>query len=191
MAITVHTDNLKSINNLNKVSDRLTSAMVKLSTGYKINSASDGAAQLMLSNGLEKQISGLSVCNNNAYMAQSILSVADGSLSQITSLAQRIRDIALSSANGIYGDMERTAYQQEVDGLVDEIKRQVEGAKYNDYKLFSTANTPQIKTQSNILQTQNTPIATYSEPSTPFKIAGGGSKCCLIIGNCHPNCPAS
>lgn len=150
--------------------------MVKLSTGYKINSASDGAAQLMLSNGLEKQISGLSVCNNNAYMAQSILSVADGSLSQITSLAQRIRDIALSSSNGIYGDMERTAYQQEVDGLVDEIKRQVEGAKYNDYKLFSTENTPQIKTQSNMLQTQNTPIAAYSEPSTSSKIAGG-SKC--------------
>ncbi|MBR1977332.1 hypothetical protein IKA15_03540 [bacterium] len=146
MTIKVHSENLILINNLTKTSDRLATAMGRLSTGYRINSASDGAAELMLSKGLEKQISGLSVCNDNANMAKSLLTVADGSLSEITSMAQRIRDIALSSANGIYSEDERRAYQTEVDALVSEIKRQTDEARYNDYKLFNNAKSPTIKT---------------------------------------------
>ena len=122
--------------------------MGRLSTGYRINSASDGAAELMLSKGLEKQISGLTICNDNANMAKSLLTVADGSLSEITSMAQRIRDIALSSANGIYSEVERQAYQSEVDALVEEIKRQVNDARYNDYKLFYGNTSPVIKTNA-------------------------------------------
>ncbi|MBR1977762.1 flagellin, partial [bacterium] len=146
MTIKVRSENLILINNLNRTSDRLATAMGRLSTGYRINSASDGAAELMLSKGLEKQISGLSVCNDNANMAKSLLTVADGSLSEITSMAQRIRDIALSSANGIYSEDERRAYQSEVDALVEEIKRQTDEARYNDYKLFYGNTSPAIKT---------------------------------------------
>ncbi len=148
MAIKVHSENLILINNLNRTSDRLATAMGRLSTGYRVNTASDGAAELMLSKSLEKQISGLSVCNDNANMAKSLLSVADGSLSQVTAMAQRIRDIALSSANGVYGEAERQAYQSEVDGLVEEIKRQVNDARYNDYKLFYENNSPTLKTNA-------------------------------------------
>ena len=148
MVIRVNYQNLILQNNLNRTGDRLATAMGRLSTGYRINSASDGAAELMLSKGLEKQISGLSVCNDNANMAKSLLTVADGSLSGITEMAQRIRDIALSSANGVYGEAERQAYQSEVDGLVEEIKRQTNEAKYNDYKLFNNAKAPMVKTET-------------------------------------------
>ncbi|MBQ3102012.1 hypothetical protein IJC60_03300, partial [bacterium] len=56
MTIRVHSENLILLNNLNRTGDRLATAMGRLSTGYRINSASDGAAELMLSKGLEKQI---------------------------------------------------------------------------------------------------------------------------------------
>ncbi len=163
MAIKVNSNNLIFLNNLNSTTDRLATAMGRLSTGYRINSASDGAAELMLSKGLEKQISGLSVCNDNANMARNVLSVADGSLSQITQMAQRIRDIALSSANGVYGEAERQAYQSEVDGLVEEIKRQTNDAKYNDYKLFYGNTSPAIKTMAQGAQNAGTTgvVGTY------------------------------
>ena len=156
MTIKVTSNNLILLNNLNRTGDRLATAMGRLSTGYRINSASDGAAELMLSKGLEKQISGLSVCNDNASMARNVLSVADGSLSQVTAMAQRIRDIALSSANGVYGEAERQAYQSEVDGLVEEIKRQVNDAKYNDYHLFFGAISPEIETSEERIGTSGT-----------------------------------
>lgn len=156
MVIRVNYQNLTLQNNLSKTTDRLATAMGRLTTGYKINTASDGAAELMLSKGLEKQISGLSVCNQNAQMAKSLLSTADGALSQITDMAQRIRDLVLSSANGIYSSQERASYQSEIDALTQEIKRQIDEAKFNDYKLFYRENSPTIKT------TQAQPISAQS-----------------------------
>ena len=136
LTINTNVNALKLTNNLSRVTSALDNAFVRLSTGAKINSASDGAADLMLSKGLKTQISGLSVCNNNAQMAKNILGVADGVLTEVVSIAQRLRDISLMAANGMYSLTERVAFQQEADSLIAEIKRQISEARFNDYKLF-------------------------------------------------------
>ena len=136
LTINTNVNALKLQHNLSRTTFALDNAYVRLSTGAKINSAADGAAQLMLSKGLETQISGLSVCNNNAQMAKNLLGVADGVLTEVASIAQRLRDISLMAANGVYSLVERVAFQQEADALVAEIKRQVSEARFNDYKLF-------------------------------------------------------
>ena len=125
MALTVNT-NVASLNtqrNLNRASDSLGVSMQRLSTGSRINSAKDDAAGLQISNRLTSQINGLNVAVRNANDGISIAQVAEGALQQSTEILQRMRDLALQSANGSNSSVDRTSLNQEVAALQEELDR--------------------------------------------------------------------
>jgi flagellin len=125
MALTVNT-NVASLNtqrNLNVSSGDLDKSLQRLSTGLRINSARDDAAGLQISNRLTSQINGLNVASRNASDGISLAQVAEGALQQSTDILQRIRDLALQSANGSNSATERQALQEEVNQLKEELTR--------------------------------------------------------------------
>ncbi|HCL54157.1 flagellin [Pseudomonas fulva] len=125
MALTVNT-NITSLSvqkNLNRASEALGTSMSRLSSGLKINSAKDDAAGLQISNRLTSQIKGLSVAVKNANDGISIAQTAEGAMQESTSILQRMRELALQSANGSNSDDDRTSLQQEFTALSGELNR--------------------------------------------------------------------
>ncbi|AJG12229.1 flagellin [Pseudomonas plecoglossicida] len=125
MALTVNT-NITSLGvqkNLNRASDALGTSMSRLSSGLKINSAKDDAAGLQIANRLTSQIKGLSVAVKNANDGISIAQTAEGAMQESTSILQRMRELALQSANGSNSKDDRTSLQQEFTALTGELTR--------------------------------------------------------------------
>lgn len=125
MALYVNT-NTSSINaqrNLSKSTSSLSSSYTKLASGLRINSAKDDAAGLQISNRMTSQINGLTQGNRNANDGISLAQVAEGALDEVTSMLQRMRTLAIQSANGTNSSAERTALNDEVKELQAEIAR--------------------------------------------------------------------
>ena len=138
MALTVNT-NVTSLNaqrNLNASNSALQTTLQRLSTGSKINSAKDDAAGLQISNRLTSQINGLGVAVNNANDGISISQTAEGALQQSTSILQRMRDLALQSANGSNTSAERTALNDETSELKKELDRISNTTTFGGQKLL-------------------------------------------------------
>ncbi|VXC32429.1 B-type flagellin [Pseudomonas sp. 8Z] len=138
MALTVNT-NVASLNtqrNLNSSSKGLDTSLQRLSTGYRINSAKDDAAGLQISNRLTSQINGLGVATRNANDGISLSQTAEGALQQSTGILQRMRDLALQSANGSNGATERAALQGEVSQLQQELDRIADTTSFGGRKIL-------------------------------------------------------
>ena len=138
MALTVNT-NVASLNtqrNLSNSSNALSTSMQRLSTGSRINSAKDDAAGLQISNRLTSQINGLGVAVRNANDGISLAQTAEGALQQSTNILQRMRDLALQSANGSNNDSDRASVQKEVDQLKSELTRISETTTFGGRKLL-------------------------------------------------------
>lgn len=146
MSITVNT-NLSSLiaqRSLYKATNKMNTALERLSTGLKINSSKDDAAGSAISTKLSYKISSYDVAKDNAQMGQSMLETANGSLSQINSMLQRIRDLSEQASNGTYGLDERKAMQAEIDGLTEEIYRIKNTTEFNGKKILGEEK-PKIK----------------------------------------------
>ena len=125
MALYVNT-NTSSINaqrNLSKSTNALQSSYTKLASGNRINSAKDDAAGLQISNRMTSQINGLTQGNRNANDGISLCQTAEGALDEVTNMLQRMRTLAIQSANGTNSSDERDALNSEVTQLKDEITR--------------------------------------------------------------------
>jgi flagellin len=125
MSLSVNT-NITSLGvqkNLNKASDALSTSMSRLSSGLKINSAKDDAAGLQIANRLTSQINGLNVAVKNANDGISIAQTAEGAMQESTNILQRMRELALQSANGSNSDDDRTSLNQEFTALSGELNR--------------------------------------------------------------------
>ncbi|RHW23152.1 flagellin [Pseudomonas jilinensis] len=125
MSLTVNT-NVASLNtqrNLNSSASSLQTSLQRLSTGSRINSAKDDAAGLQIANRLTSQVNGLNVAVRNANDGISLAQTAEGALQQSTNILQRMRDLALQSANGSNSTSEREALNAEVTQLKKEIDR--------------------------------------------------------------------
>ena len=125
MALSVNTNtaSLTVQKNLNKASDALSTSMTRLSSGLKINSAKDDAAGLQISNRLTSQINGLSVAVKNANDGISIAQTAEGAMQESTNILQRMRELALQSANGSNSSEDRSSLQSEYSQLTSELTR--------------------------------------------------------------------
>src|SRR5574344_671914 len=125
MALYVNT-NISSLNarrNLSNSTSSLDTAYERLASGLRINNAKDDAAGLQISNRLTSQINGLEQGNRNAQAGISYAQTAEGAMDEVTTMLQRIRTLALQSANGTNNSEDRTALQQEVSQLCSEIDR--------------------------------------------------------------------
>ena len=108
----------------------------KLSSGYKINRAADDAAGLSISEKMRKQIRGLTQASNNAQDGISAVQTAEGALTEVHDMLQRMNELAVKSANGTNSADDRTYIQNEVDQLVSEIDRVAETTKFNETYLL-------------------------------------------------------
>jgi flagellin len=115
---------LNAYNNLENTSSHLTSSLEKLSSGYRINKASDDASGLVISENLKSQVSGLQQATRNAQDGISVVQTAEGALSSVQAMLQRMRDLVIQSANTAASDSTaRQAAQNEIVQLRDEIDR--------------------------------------------------------------------
>ena len=101
----------------------LSQSLQRLSTGLKINSAKDNPAGMAMAKRMNAQLESLSVANNNASDGVSIMEIADGAMSEMSEMLQRLNELAIKSANGLEADADRSVIQKEVNQLTDEINR--------------------------------------------------------------------
>ncbi len=148
---------LRAANASSSASKMLGSAMERLSTGKRINSAKDDAAGLAIASSMTAQIRGMGQGIRNANDGISLAQTADGALNEVTNMLQRVRELATQSASGTYQDAtDRTYMQKEVDQLTSQIDQVVTNSKFNGVALFngSTA-TVKIQTGANAADTVN------------------------------------
>ena len=104
----------------------------KLSSGYKINRAADDAAGLAISEKMRRQIRGLTQASLNAQDGISAVQTAEGALTEVHDMLQRMNELATKAANGTNSSEEREYIQSEVNALIDEIDRVAETTKFNE-----------------------------------------------------------
>lgn len=138
MALTINT-NISSIiaqRNLNKATNTLNKSIERMSTGYKINHASDNAAGYSISNMWVTQLGSLDVASDNATTGADMLTTAEETYSLLLSHLQRVRDLTEQAANGTYGSQSLRAIQSEVAARLMEINRISANSEFNGIKLM-------------------------------------------------------
>jgi flagellin len=136
LSVITNTASLNAQRNLTKSSNDLATSMERLSSGMRINSAKDDAAGLQISNRLTTQINGLAVAQRNANDGISMGQTAEGAMQSSTDILQRMRELALQSANGSNADSDRQAINKEVTALKSELTRIAETTSFGGQKLL-------------------------------------------------------
>ena len=147
----------------------------KLSSGYKINRAADDAAGLTISEKMRKQIRGLDRASENAEDGISCVQTAEGALTEVHDMLQRMNELAVQAANGTMSSDDRQAVQDEIDQLVTEIDRVSETTKFNEIYLLkgdgeetltkTVASTPMTATYA--IDTADVKIEKINGKTTP------------------------
>lgn len=121
---------------MRRTDNALDKAMERLSSGYKINKASDDAAGMAISRKMKTQIAGLERASMNCSDGISVIQTAEGALNEVSSILQRCRELAVQSANDTYSDDDRDAVQLEINQLMEEIQRISETTEFNTKTLL-------------------------------------------------------
>ena len=127
--------------NLSSTEGGLARSMERLSSGFRINRAADDAAGLAISERLRGQINGLEQSQRNVQDAVSMVQTAEGSLTEVHAMLQRVRELAVQFKNGSLSTADRTAIQSEINQLASEIERIGASAEFNGIKLLNTTQT--------------------------------------------------
>jgi flagellin len=139
LTIQTNVASLQAQKNLNGVQKGLSVSFNRLSSGYRINSAADDAAGLAISDSMKAQIRSYSVAERNANDGISMAQTAEGSLGQMTGLLQRMRELAVQSANGSNSGTDRSYLNTEFQQLKSEIGRIQTSTKYDGNALIGSA----------------------------------------------------
>ncbi|MCK6403140.1 MAG: flagellin FliC [Sphaerotilus natans subsp. sulfidivorans] len=140
MPTTINTNmaSLSAQRALQSTDGSLSTSMKRLSTGLRINSAKDDAAGLAIAERMTSQVRGMTVASRNANDAISMAQTAEGGLSKIGESLQRMRELAVQSANGSNSDEDRENLDKEYKSLAQEVSRVVEGTKFNGKSLLES-----------------------------------------------------
>lgn len=125
--------------NLNSTQNDLSKSLEKLSSGLRINRAADDAAGLAISEGLRSQVGGLTVAARNAQDGISVVQTAEGGLTEVHSILQRVRDLAVQAGNDSNNADARTAITTEVTALTSELTRISASTEFNGIKLLDSS----------------------------------------------------
>jgi len=136
MQITTNVSALNAYRNLSSTQNDLSKSLEKLSSGLRINRAADDAAGLAISEGLKSQVNGLNVAQRNAQDGISVIQTAEGALTEVHSILQRMRDLAVQAGNDSNNDESRTAIQTEVTQLTSELVRIADSTNFNGISLL-------------------------------------------------------
>ncbi len=177
LVINTNVQSLNSQRQLVKSGADMSQAMERLSSGMRINKAADDAAGLAIANRMTSQIRGLDQAVRNANDGVSMIQTAEGGLNEITNMLQRMRELSIQSANGIYSDADRGTLNAEVQQLKSEVQRIADTTSFNGQSLLdgSLGNVLlQIGAESN--QTIGVNISKVSNDTLGIsKTAGVGS----------------
>ena len=136
MVVRTNTMALNAYRQLGLNNSAVSKSLEKLASGFRINRAGDDAAGFAISEKMQAQITGLETAATNAQNGISLIQTAEGNLSEVHDMLNRMVELATKSANGIYTSTEREALQAEVDQLLDEIDRISQSANFNGAKLL-------------------------------------------------------
>lgn len=136
VVINTNVDAIKIRNCLTSSTDKMSTAMERMSTGLKVNSAKDDAAGTVISARMDVQLNGNKIAQNNVQNGSAMLQTAEGNLDVIEDNLQRIRDLVLQAKNGTYSADEIQAMQDEVTERISEIDRVSTSSKYSEISLF-------------------------------------------------------
>src|SRR5690554_4842792 len=141
MSLVINTNvaSLNSQRQLMQSGNALDQATERLSSGQRINSAKDDAAGLAISNRMTSQVRGLDQAIRNANDGISMIQTAEGALQETTNILQRMRELSVQSANGIYTDGDRETLNAEVEQLREELNRIAAETSFNGQKLLDGA----------------------------------------------------
>ncbi|WP_026551965.1 flagellin [Arthrobacter sp. H20] len=128
---------MNAYRNLSMTQNDMSKSLEKLSSGLRINRAADDAAGLALAEGLKSQVGGLTVASRNAQDGIGVVQTAEGALTEVHSILQRMRDLAVQAGNDSNNVESREAIKTEVDGLTAEIGRIAENTNFNGNKLLN------------------------------------------------------
>jgi flagellin len=158
-------------------SDKLGKAMERLSSGYRINRAADDAAGLAITEKLRGQITGLDQAQRNGQDAISLVQTAEGSLTEIHAMLQRVRELAVQYKNGSLSTSDRLAIQSEVNMLASEIERIGSTAQFNGIQLLNVSQTIsfQVGAQDGEIITVSTISLGSSVPAAVYSLTATGS----------------
>jgi flagellin len=131
---------LRATNASNAADKLLGTAMERLSTGKRINSAKDDAAGLAIATSMTSQVRGMNQAVRNANDGISLAQTAEGALGEVTNMLQRINELAVQSASGTYSDDDRTNLQAEVTELGAQIDSIISDTKFNDIAVFGSSD---------------------------------------------------
>ena len=151
MALTINT-NLSSMivqSNLNKSTNQLNQAIERMTTGYKINHASDNAAGYSIARNWEAKLGSLDVAADNAATGADMLSTLEDHYALISQHMQRVRDLTEQASNGTYGQQSKDAIESEIKARLEEINRIAANCEFNGIELMSGEN-PQATSGLNI-----------------------------------------
>ena len=131
---------LNAYRNLSANQNDVSKSLEKLSSGQRINRAADDAAGLAISEGLRSQVNGLNVAARNAQDGISVIQTAEGALTQVHSILQRVRDLAVQAGNDSNNPASRDAIKTEINTLGEELTRVAESTNFNGIKLLNGDN---------------------------------------------------
>jgi flagellin len=132
---------VNSYRNLSNTQNDLSKSLEKLSSGFRINRAADDAAGLAISEGLRSQVGGLKVAARNAQDGISVVQTAEGALTEVHAILQRLRDLGVQAANDSNNASARTNITTEATQLTEELGRISESTNFNGTKLLNGAGT--------------------------------------------------
>ena len=157
---------------LNVTTSAQSKSTEKLSSGYRINRAADDAAGLSISEKMRKQIRGLDKASSNAEDGVSSVQTAEGALTEVHSMLQRMNELAVQASNGTNSDTDRGAIQDEISQLTTEIDRVAETTKFNETYLLKGGNgTKDVYMNGHDAGLKGT--LTDSATTATFKVAAG------------------
>jgi flagellin len=192
MALTINT-NVASLNaqrNLNTSQGVLATSLQRLSSGLRINSAKDDAAGLAISERINTQVRGFNVAVRNANDAISLMQTADGGAAQISDNLQRMRELAVQSANGTLNSGDRANLQVEFSALGAEVSRLASATKFNNVNLLNSGASFTFQvgagTTSNdqiSVSTADIQASTLAVDSASINISAGASTALAAITN--------
>ncbi len=137
MRINYNVSAMLSNNALANNDSLLAKSLQRLSSGLKINSAKDNPAGLAMAKRMNAQIEGLSMANQNASDGVSVIEIADGAMTEVSEMLQRMNELAIKASNGIMSDSDRETVQDEIAQLKEEITRISETTEFNGQKLLN------------------------------------------------------
>ncbi|MGB5259965.1 MAG: flagellin [Gammaproteobacteria bacterium] len=185
MALSINTNvmSLAAQRNLNRTQTGLQTSIERLSSGLRVNSAKDDAAGLAIASRIDAQVRGLNVAVRNAGDAISLAQTAEGGLSEITNMLQRMRELAVQSANATNSSTDRVNLNAEFQALNTEITRQIAATSFNGIAVLSAATTQSFQVGANANQTIDVTTSAVSAAPGGDILGTTGANAQTAIGN--------